>query len=186
MGHLLREHSARRAPQEPPGPPGPPTTNGRKGRPRQVPRQRYSSSTHRHGAHRLRRARDGHTCSAHLSVGRGWEGGGAHHSSGGRAKVNAVWIRNALTTTTRRRWRNRNGGVKTAAWRTFRRRLALHHGGGGRAGSLYATPPAPPPPPPPRVLKDSWGVGCIRTGCSRPPRALHHAVKNERWFLLLQ
>ena len=30
------------------------------------------------------------------------------------------------TTTTRRRWRNRNGGVKTAAWRTFRRRSALH------------------------------------------------------------
>ena len=43
--------------------------------------------------------------------------------------------------------------------------------GGGRARSLYATPPSPPPPPPPppRVLKDSWGVGRIRTGCSRPP-----------------
>ena len=29
----------------------------------------------------------------------------------------------------------------------------------------------PPPisPPPPRGLKDSWGVGRIRTGCSRPP-----------------
>ena len=37
------------------------------------------------------------------------------------------------------------------------------------------TPPRPPagtPPPncpPPQVLKDSWGVGRIRTGCSRPP-----------------
>ena len=36
-------------------------------------------------------------------------------------------------------------------------------------------PPPPPPPdprqeyPPPQVLKDSWGVGRIRTGCSRPP-----------------
>ena len=30
-------------------------------------------------------------------------------------------------------------------------------------------PPPPPPPPPPRVLKDSWGLGRIRTGCSRPP-----------------
>ena len=30
-----------------------------------------------------------------------------------------------LTTTTRRRWRNRDGGVKAAAWRTFRRRSAL-------------------------------------------------------------
>ena len=29
--------------------------------------------------------------------------------------------------------------------------------------------PPPPPPPPPQVLKDSWGVGRIRTGCSRPP-----------------
>ena len=34
--------------------------------------------------------------------------------------------------------------------------------GGGWAGFLYATPP-------PQVLKDSWGVGRIRTGCSRPP-----------------
>ena len=25
------------------------------------------------------------------------------------------------------------------------------------------------PPPPPQVLKDSWGVGRIRTGCSCPP-----------------
>ena len=24
-------------------------------------------------------------------------------------------------------WRNRNGGVKTAAWQTFRRRSTLHH-----------------------------------------------------------
>ena len=37
-------------------------------------------------------------------------------------------------------------------------------------------PPRPPAGhphpqlPPPRVLKDSWGVGRIRTGCSRPPR----------------
>ena len=32
-------------------------------------------------------------------------------------------------------------------------------------------PPSPPAaPPPPQVLKDSWGVGRIRTGCSRPPR----------------
>ena len=38
----------------------------------------------------------------------------------------AVWILNVLTTTTRRRWGNRNGAVKTAAWRTFRR-SALHH-----------------------------------------------------------
>ena len=38
--------------------------------------------------------------------------------------------------------------------------------GGGRAGSLYATPP--PAPPPPKVLKDSWGVGRIRTGCGCP------------------
>ena len=30
-------------------------------------------------------------------------------------------------------------------------------------------PPPPPPPPPHRVLTDSWGVGRIRTGCSRPP-----------------
>ena len=30
-------------------------------------------------------------------------------------------------------------------------------------------PPPPPPPPPPRVLKDSWGVGRIRTVGSRPP-----------------
>ena len=30
-------------------------------------------------------------------------------------------------------------------------------------------PLPPPPPPPPRVLTDSWGVGRIRTGCSRPP-----------------
>ena len=37
-----------------------------------------------------------------------------------------MWILNALTTPTRRRWRNRNGGVKTAAWRTFRRRSTLH------------------------------------------------------------
>ena len=29
-------------------------------------------------------------------------------------------------------------------------------------------------PPPPQVLKDSWGVGCIRTGCSRPPRGIGH------------
>ena len=38
-----------------------------------------------------------------------------------------MWILEVLTTTTRRRWRNRNGGVKTAAWRTFRRRSTLHH-----------------------------------------------------------
>ena len=32
------------------------------------------------------------------------------------------------------------------------------------------TPPrTTPSPPPPRVLKDSWGVGRIRTGCSHPP-----------------
>ena len=30
-------------------------------------------------------------------------------------------------------------------------------------------PPPPTAPPPPRVLKDSWGVGRIRTGCSHPP-----------------
>ena len=30
-------------------------------------------------------------------------------------------------------------------------------------------PQLPPPPPPPRVLKDSWGVGRIRTGCGHPP-----------------
>ena len=42
-------------------------------------------------------------------------------------KANAVWILNILTTTTRRRWRNRNGGVKTAVWRTFTRRLTLRH-----------------------------------------------------------
>ena len=29
--------------------------------------------------------------------------------------------------TSRRGWRNRNGGVKTAAWRTFRRRSTLHY-----------------------------------------------------------
>ena len=46
-----------------------------------------------------------------------------HH----RAKLNAVWIFNVLTTATRRRWRKRNGGVKTAAWRTFGRRSTLHH-----------------------------------------------------------
>ena len=40
--------------------------------------------------------------------------------------VHAVQILNALTTTTRRRWRDRNGGVKTAAWRTFRSRSTLH------------------------------------------------------------
>ena len=40
--------------------------------------------------------------------------------------MNAVWIRNVLTTTTRSRWSNRNGGVKTAAWRTFRRRSTPH------------------------------------------------------------
>ena len=34
-------------------------------------------------------------------------------------------------------------------------------------------PPAPPPPP--RVLTDSWGVGRIRTGCSRPPGVLPSA-----------
>ena len=49
-----------------------------------------------------------------------------HHRSGGGAKVNAVWIRRVLTSATRRQWRNRNGGVKTAAWRTFRRRSTLH------------------------------------------------------------
>ena len=32
---------------------------------------------------------------------------------------------NVLTATTRRRWRSRNGGVKTAAWRTFRRTSTL-------------------------------------------------------------
>ena len=30
-------------------------------------------------------------------------------------------------------------------------------------------PPPAAPPPPPRVLKNSWGVGRIKTGCSRPP-----------------
>ena len=49
-----------------------------------------------------------------------------HHRSGGPTKGNTVWILNALTTTARRQWRHRNGGVKTAAWRTFRRRSALH------------------------------------------------------------
>ena len=28
----------------------------------------------------------------------------------------------------------------------------------------------PDPGSPPQVLKDSWGLGRIRTGCSRPPR----------------
>ena len=32
-----------------------------------------------------------------------------------------------------------------------------------------ADPPPELPPPPSRVLTDSWGVGRIRTGCSRPP-----------------
>ena len=40
----------------------------------------------------------------------------------GRGQGSAVWTLNALTTPTRRRWRNGNGGVKTAAWRTCRRR----------------------------------------------------------------
>ena len=31
----------------------------------------------------------------------------------------------------------------------------------------------PPPPPYSHVLKDIWGVGCIRTSCSHPPRGLH-------------
>ena len=43
------------------------------------------------------------------------------------------------------------------------------HGGAAGPGPCMRTPPAPPPPP--QVLKDSWGVGRIRTGCSRPPRA---------------
>ena len=30
-------------------------------------------------------------------------------------------------------------------------------------------PPPNCPPPPLRVLKDSWGVGRIRTSCSHPP-----------------
>ena len=38
-------------------------------------------------------------------------------------------VLDVLTTTTHRRWRNRNDGVKTAAWRTFRRRSTLHHAG---------------------------------------------------------
>ena len=41
-------------------------------------------------------------------------------------------------------------------------------GGAGGPGPCMRPPPAPPPPPP-QVLKDSWGVGRIRTGCSRPP-----------------
>ena len=40
---------------------------------------------------------------------------------------------------------------------------------GGAAGPGPCMRPPPAPPPPPRVLKDSWGVGRIRTGCSRPP-----------------
>ena len=38
-----------------------------------------------------------------------------------------MWIPNVLTATTRRRWRNRDGGVKTTDWRTFRSRSTLHH-----------------------------------------------------------
>ena len=45
---------------------------------------------------------------------------------GGSAKGNDVWIFHVLTTATRRRWTNRNGGVKTAAWRTFGRRSTRH------------------------------------------------------------
>ena len=52
--------------------------------------------------------------------------------------------------------------------------------GRAQAPPPWETPPTakiPPPPqnyplpapPPPRVLTDSWGVGRIRTGCSRPP-----------------
>ena len=41
--------------------------------------------------------------------------------------MNAVRVLNVLTATTRRRWRNRNGGVKTVAWRTFGRRSTLPH-----------------------------------------------------------
>ena len=48
-------------------------------------------------------------------------------------------------------------------------------------------PPAgtPPPPtpgrntPPPQVLKDSWGVDRIRTGCSRPPPWMTIAVAHQ-------
>ena len=42
------------------------------------------------------------------------------------------------------------------------------------------TTPCPPPPPPPRVLTDSWGVGRIRTGCSRPPVGLGNPVTQSR------
>ena len=55
-----------------------------------------------------------------------WAGSHIGRGGGGGAKVNAVWTLNVLTTTTRRRWSNRNGGVQTAAWRTFRRRSTLH------------------------------------------------------------
>ena len=37
------------------------------------------------------------------------------------------------------------------------------------AGTPPRPPACPPNSPPPQVLKDSWGVGRIRTGCSRPP-----------------
>ena len=49
-------------------------------------------------------------------------------------------------------------------------------------------PPADPPPelPPPRVLTDSWGVGRIRTGCSRPPRVSDLILTRDLFFFLLR
>ena len=39
----------------------------------------------------------------------------------------------------------------------------------GRMRAQFPLPHGPTAPPPPQVLKDSWGVGRIRTGCSPPP-----------------
>ena len=85
--------------------------------------------------------------------------------------VHAGWILNALTTTTRRRCRIRNGGVKTAAWRTFRRRSTLHHAVKNKLGTVQGPVKKPPmdytstrgayPPPPPK------GTGC----CPHEPQA---------------
>ena len=52
---------------------------------------------------------------------------GCHTTGRGLSEGEAVRILNVLATTTGRRWSNRNGGVKTAAWRTFRRRSTLRH-----------------------------------------------------------
>ena len=79
---------------------------------------------------------------------------------------------NVLTTTTRRRWRNGNGGVKAAAWRTFG---ARHHAVKNKRVTVQG-----PVKKPPMDYMSHRGGTCVRTAalnqCIAPPVPQRKAV----------